>query len=186
LTRKYLSTDPRDKVFALMGIVTNPNSIGIKADYKLSAEEVYLSVAVHNLVKLKNLELLGNGGISSAPQNPKLPFWVPDWSNVNDRRSVIAVVARRREMCAPGDSKSTLSISADKNILRARGAIINAISQLDTTILIGDEESNLNHGTAASLARIALRSKTSRKSYKAFTKAVHKFPKGHELKEPLW
>src|SRR5437762_482480 len=45
LTRKYMSTDPRDNVFALMSIVTNSDTMDIKADYRLSAVEVYLSVA---------------------------------------------------------------------------------------------------------------------------------------------
>jgi hypothetical protein len=149
LTRKHLSIDPRDKVFALMGVVTNADSMGIKADYRLSTEEVYLSVAVHNLEKLKNLDLLGNGGISSKLQNPKLPTWVPDWSHDNDRRPVIATVARGRGMCASRDSQPILSISADQKILFVRGAIIDTISQLDTTILIGSEDAKLDHGTKA-------------------------------------
>jgi hypothetical protein len=186
LTRKYLATDPRDKVFALVGLVTNPHSIGLKADYRLSAEEVYLSVAVHNLEKLKNLTLLGNGGISSAPQNPKLPSWVPDWSHDNDRRSVIAAVARSRGMCASGDSQPTLSVSTDKKILTVRGAIIDTISQLDTTVLIGDEDSKLDHGTEAGSARTALRGKVSFESYTAFAEPANKFPEGHEREESLW
>jgi hypothetical protein len=185
LTRKYLSTDPRDKVFALMGTVTNPDSIGIKVDYRLSAEEVYLSVAVHNLEKLKNLELLGNGGISSTPQNRKLPSWVPDWSHYNGCRS-IAKVASNRGMCASGDSQPILSISADRKILTVRGAIIDTISRVDATIIMGDEDSKLDHGTKAGQARIALRSKAVFESYIAFAEAANKFPEGHEREESLW
>ena len=44
-----------------MGIVTDPESVSLTADYRISTEEVYLSVAVQNLEKLKNLELLENG-----------------------------------------------------------------------------------------------------------------------------
>ena len=128
LTRGCLSTDPRDRVFALMGIVTNPDPLEIKADYRLSAEEVYLSVAIHNLEKLKNVELLGNAGSSSTAQNPKLPSWVPDWSHGNDRRAAIAALARRRGMSVSGDTQPTLSISADKKVLTIRGAIIDTIS----------------------------------------------------------
>jgi hypothetical protein len=168
-----------------MGIVTNPDSMDIKADYRLSTIEVYLSVAIHNLGKLKNLELLGSGGISSAPQNLKLPSWVPDWSRVN-RGSSIATLARRRGMCASGDTQPTLSISADKKILTVRGAIIDTISQLDATILIGDEDAKLDHGTIVGSARIALRSKTSFEGYMAFAEAANKFPEGHEREESLW
>jgi hypothetical protein len=182
LTRKHLSIDPRDKVFALMGVVTNADSMGIKADYRLSTEEVYLSVAVHNLEKLKNLDLLGNGGISSKLQNPKLPTWVPDWSHDNDRRPVIATVARGRGMCASRDSQPILSISADQKILFVRGAIIDTISQLDTTILIGSEDAKLDHGTKAGQARISLRGKASFENYMAFAEAASKFQKARDVK----
>lgn len=185
LTRKYLSTDPRDKVFALMGIVTSADSMSFKADYRLSTEEVYLSVAVHNLENLKDLDLLGNGGISSNPLNPKLPTWVPDWSHDNDRRAVIAPVARRRGMCASGDSPPTISISADQQSLFVRGAIIDTISQLDTTILIGSEDAKLDHGTKAGQARISLRSKASFQNYMTFAEAASKFPEGQEREESL-
>jgi hypothetical protein len=77
----------------------------------------------------------------------------------NDRRSVVAAVARKIGMCASGDTQMTLSVSADKTILSVRGIVIGAISQLDTTILIGDENAKLDHDTKAGLARIALRSK---------------------------
>jgi hypothetical protein len=186
LTRKYKSTDPRDKVFALLGIVTNPDSMDIKADYRLSAVEVYLSVAIYNLVKLNNLELLGNGGSSSMRQNTNLPSWVPDWSYDNEDRLAFAPVARRRGMSVSGDTKPTLSISADKRVLTVRGAFIDTISQLDTTTLIGDEDSELDHATTVGAARIALREKTSFDCYLAFAEAANKFPEGHDREESLW
>ena len=186
LTRKYMSTDPRDKVFALMGIVTNSDTMDIKADYRLSAVEVYLSVAIHNLEKLKNPELLGNGGNSSTRQNLKLPSWVPDWSHDNDGRVVIAAVARRRGMSVSGDTQPALSISADKKVLTVRGAIIDTISRLDATILIGNEDAKLDHATTAGAARIALREKASFESYLAFAEAANKFAEGHDREESLW
>jgi hypothetical protein len=89
-------------------------------------------------------------------------------------------------MCASGDSQPTLSISADQKILAIRGAIIDTISQLDTTILIGAEDAKLDHGTKAGQARIALRSKASFESYMAFAQAANKFPEGQEREESLW
>lgn len=57
LTRRFLATDPQDKVFVLIGVVGDPDNIGLETDYRLSTEEVYLSLAIHNLEKLRNLEL---------------------------------------------------------------------------------------------------------------------------------
>jgi hypothetical protein len=186
LTRKYRSTDPRDKVFALAGVVTNLENMSITADYRLSTEEVYLSVAVHYLENLKDMDILGNAGVGSAPQNPKLPSWVPDWSHDNDRRALLSGVARRRGMCASGDTQPTLSISADSKILTVRGAILDTISHINTTILIGEEDAQLDHGTAAGMARIGLRAKISFEGYLDFAEAAHKFPAGHGREESLW
>lgn len=137
-----------------MGVVTNANSIPInlKPDYGLSTEEVYLSVAVHNLEKLKNLELLAHAGSSLAPQNPKLPSWVPDWICSNDGRAVIAATAVKIKFCAAGDSQPTLSISAEKTILTIRGAVIDTISQLDHSVVYGEED--LKQGTARKMVRL--------------------------------
>jgi hypothetical protein len=186
LTRKYMSTDPRDKVFALLGIITNSDTMDIKADYRISEAELYLAVAIYSLEKLKNLELLGNGGISSTRQNSKLPSWVPDWSHNNGGRLVISAVARRRGMSVSGDTQPILSISTDKKVLTVRGAIIDTISLLDTTILIGDEGANLDHATTAGGARISLREKASFERYLAFAEAASEFPKGHSREESLW
>ncbi|KAF4633399.1 hypothetical protein G7Y89_g4718 [Cudoniella acicularis] len=186
LTRKYMATDPRDKVFAMMGVVTTPGSMGLDLDYRLSAEEVYLSVATHNLEELKDLELLANSGVSSAPENPKLPSWVPDWSHRNDGRAIIAATAKRVGFCASGESQPMLSISADRKILTIRGAVIDTISQLDTSVLVEEEESELDHTSQASQARIALRSKACFANFAALAEGAHKFPEGHSREESLW
>lgn len=185
LTRRYVSTDPRDKVFALLGIVTSSDSIDIKADYRLSVVELYLLVAIHSLEELKYLEILGSAGINSRFCR-KLPSWVPDWSHNNDCRSVIAPVLRRRGMSASGDTQPTISISANKKVLTVRGAIIGTISRLDTTILIGEDDAQLDHATTAGEARISLRSKNSIDSCLIFAEAVTKFPEGHDREESLW
>ena len=185
LTRRYMATDPRDKVFALTGIVLDPDSIGLELDYRLSTEEVYLSVAIDNLIKLKNMVLLANGGISSALQNPKLASWVPDWSHGNDRRIIIASSAQILNFCAAGDSQPAISISADKKVLTIRGAIIDSISQLNTYTLFTNEDL-LDHGTKAGLAKIQLHIKAVDETLRATAEGAYKFPEGQTREESLW
>lgn len=70
------STDPRDKVFAILGLVSGAWYEGLTPDYNLSLEEVYTGVAGYVLLQQKNAEIL------TYPRNtlPSLPSWVPDWS----------------------------------------------------------------------------------------------------------
>jgi hypothetical protein len=57
---------------------------------------------------------------------------------------------------------------------------------VDATIIWGDEDAMLDHGTKSGQARIALRSKAAFKNYIAFAEAANKFPEDHEREESLW
>ena len=82
------STNPRDLVFALLGLLRK-NSHGddrIKPDYHMSAEEVYIKVTVHFLRTRHNLDMLSTvsqGFTDGLRCNSKclwnLPSWVPNW-----------------------------------------------------------------------------------------------------------
>jgi hypothetical protein len=188
LTRKYKATDPSDKVFAVMGVITDPDSIPVdfKPDYGLSTEEVYLSVAMHNLEKITNLELLAQAGTCSAPHNSNLPSWVPDWICSNDHPAVIATTVERTKSCSAGESQPTLSISADKKILTIRGVVIDTILQLDHSVLYGEDGLKLDDCTEAGQARINLRSKANAENFETFAEAAYKFPGDHTREESLW
>jgi hypothetical protein len=181
-----MATDARDKVFALMGVVVAPGSMGLELDYRLSVEEVYMSFAVHCLEKLKDLELLAHSGVSSAPSNPKLPSWVPDWSHRNDGRLGIAGTAERVGFCASGNSQPLLSISADRKVLRIRGAVIDTVSQLDTSVLLDDDESELDNMAPGAQERINLRSKTCFDNFNVLAENAYTFPEGQGREESLW
>ncbi|KAI0419783.1 heterokaryon incompatibility protein-domain-containing protein [Xylaria grammica] len=83
---QWESSDPRDKVFGLYGIVPehNPDRKVLKPDYHLSVAEVYTKVAIYFLSEYGNLDVLS---IATQPTKyaltqlrfPYLPSWVPDW-----------------------------------------------------------------------------------------------------------
>ena len=188
LTRQYMATDPRDKVFALMGLVLDRESIGLEIDYRLSAEEVYLSMAVHSLEKLKDLELLANAGITSKPENSKLPSWVPDWTDRNGHRSNIASTASTKTVnrSASGESQPILSISSDRKILRIRGAVIDTITQLETSMLFGEGVYQLDSDSLRRESRWNVRCKACFESYVAFAEHAYRFPESQTGEEALW
>lgn len=57
--RAFLTTDPRDKVFALLGIAQNKMSV--EADYERSVEQVYTATAIAFLT-------LGDASLLSVPR----------------------------------------------------------------------------------------------------------------------
>ncbi|CAK7207040.1 Non-essential glycogen phosphorylase [Sporothrix eucalyptigena] len=78
--RSAQATDPRDKVYALLGVAPEEYRRSIIPDYSASntAVAVYEHVARCALQLGDIAELLPNAGISR--KNPALASWAPDWS----------------------------------------------------------------------------------------------------------
>ena len=58
-TRAHKATDPRDKIFGLLGIANEGSSRYIGADYSKSMGEMYTSATRRLLIGDQHLELLG-------------------------------------------------------------------------------------------------------------------------------
>ncbi|KAH6694338.1 heterokaryon incompatibility protein-domain-containing protein [Leptodontidium sp. MPI-SDFR-AT-0119] len=75
--RHFQATDPRDKVFALLGISKDTEALRLHPDYRKSCQEVYSNLA-RTLIRNGYVEVL------SLCEFPKqidgLPSWVHDWS----------------------------------------------------------------------------------------------------------
>lgn len=74
------STDPRDKIFALLGLAADREKLrklGVFPDYSKSCKEIYTMTMVV-LLQLGYMALLS---FCQTPKiQPGLPSWVPDWS----------------------------------------------------------------------------------------------------------
>ncbi|PGH11902.1 hypothetical protein AJ79_04594 [Helicocarpus griseus UAMH5409] len=89
--RPSKALDPRDKVFALLGLMcgncsssNNPNPSPrprtIKADYSKAIEHVYRDTAAYIITEEQHLKLLTNEYPPNARVLQNMPSWVPDWS----------------------------------------------------------------------------------------------------------
>ena len=76
LTRFHgrVATDPRDKVFALLGLISEPF---LSADYSASKYDVYVMAAMRIIKSTKSLELLPGAHFAA---HTEIPRWSPDWS----------------------------------------------------------------------------------------------------------
>lgn len=80
------STDPRDKVYAFLGLASSTmapfrtNPMAIMPDYNLSVQQVYLATAKALLTTYHNLSVLSHVEDPSIRRTPGLPSWVPDYS----------------------------------------------------------------------------------------------------------
>ncbi|KAK5686279.1 hypothetical protein LTS10_002395 [Elasticomyces elasticus] len=83
LTKTMDSTDPRDKVFALHGMLVPDHTAALddslKPDYAKPMGQVYMDVAKHFILKQYSLKLLEM--VHDSPRHhTELPSWIPDWT----------------------------------------------------------------------------------------------------------
>ncbi|KAK0707764.1 heterokaryon incompatibility protein-domain-containing protein [Lasiosphaeris hirsuta] len=71
------ATDPRDKVYALLGLATGTEGYGFLPDYDIDLEEVYVKTAILIVASCGPLALLTRT-VCRRSISPALP-WVPDW-----------------------------------------------------------------------------------------------------------
>lgn len=77
-TNACYATEPRDKVFALFGMIDSAQEHGLIADYKMDTEEVYTRITLYIIQSSRKLDVLA---YCSGENNVlSLPSWVPDWS----------------------------------------------------------------------------------------------------------
>ncbi|ETS86567.1 hypothetical protein PFICI_00395 [Pestalotiopsis fici W106-1] len=70
------ATDPRDYIFAKMGLASN--GYLVKPSYSESVEEVYTRFVVDYIEGTRSLDIIHSDGRPRVI--PNLPSWVPDWS----------------------------------------------------------------------------------------------------------
>jgi Heterokaryon incompatibility protein (HET) len=72
------STDPKDKVYGLLGLSGNVDDIGIKPAYSQSTQEVFIDLFRRHVTATNSLDMIC--AVRFPRKFDDLPSWVPDWS----------------------------------------------------------------------------------------------------------
>ncbi|KAG7104842.1 Heterokaryon incompatibility protein 6 like [Verticillium longisporum] len=89
----FEATDPRDMVFALVGLAEDGAHPLVAPDYTKTPEEVFINAARFVYMQMNTLhEILPCSGVGWPRRLTALPSWVPDWSITG--RSVIAALPK--------------------------------------------------------------------------------------------
>lgn len=128
LHRTALCTDPRDRIYALIGISSLRSSThpGLKIDYANSTSEVYRGAAEAIIEETACLDIIcmNSEAITRPDTNqyrarqPFLPTWAPDW-NVYQSSMTLSTMYPSTRAC--GDSRARFKFSNDGNVLTAEG-----------------------------------------------------------------
>lgn len=128
LFRYSEATDPRDKVYAFLGIATKDSNLDLLVpDYMKSAESVYIDTT-KLIMKGKrfNLEVFSQREDESCRLLKSLPSWVPDFSVPTDHNSMAAMGPM---WTAAGSKTPTNEIRyLPSNCIELHGARVDTIS----------------------------------------------------------
>ncbi|KAK0726847.1 heterokaryon incompatibility protein-domain-containing protein [Lasiosphaeria miniovina] len=146
--RGYDASDPRDKIFAFLGISQSPPRTPaaaheslrpLRADYHLTAAEAFLQTAWHTLLTTANsLELLSR---QSLPHNDDPPSrvidiasWVPDWSTGPQVRRLVSPAAAKwaasRGLCWVPPEPAKMH----QPFLAVHGALVDSVAAVTDTL----------------------------------------------------
>jgi hypothetical protein len=78
-SRNCSATDPRDKLYALLGLVSQEISDAIPVDYSRATYDVFTDLAVQLLRVHRRIDVLVHAD-NSRSDNHRLPSWVPRWN----------------------------------------------------------------------------------------------------------
>ncbi|KAH7312693.1 heterokaryon incompatibility protein-domain-containing protein, partial [Stachybotrys elegans] len=138
-SRLFLSSDPRDKVYALLNIVKG--SVSDKPCYvpdyaHKSVVEVYTETAIQMLLDSDDLHLLAHAEGHLFRHFKALPSWVPDWSC--PRLTGLRMTGYKR-FWAAGDLPRSLDIISHNS----RPALKLEGKRLDHVILTGESKQHV-------------------------------------------
>ncbi|KAH7329448.1 heterokaryon incompatibility protein-domain-containing protein, partial [Stachybotrys elegans] len=77
ITAESRATDPRDRLFGVVGLLQNEDARAFQPDYSLSAQHFFIGLFAHFIINMKALHLFQWAAGLSAPASS--PSWIPDW-----------------------------------------------------------------------------------------------------------
>ncbi|KAL8992318.1 MAG: hypothetical protein Q9188_007616, partial [Gyalolechia gomerana] len=123
--RLYGASDPRDHIYALLGLVDENAARGLLVDYSQPHTAIYRTFVRHIIQQTRSLAALGQIDSSATPG---LGSWVPNYA----RASMVEPLCNDDEpfYTASGDSEVRLVDSADPSILAVSGIFVDTVDEV--------------------------------------------------------
>jgi hypothetical protein len=117
------ATDPRDKIYAVLGLVAEPHTIGV--DYSKTTCEVFQDATIQLINNTSTLDILCQSPWTDVRNSriQELPSWVADFTGP---AANISLFAQRSIFCA-GDTACEVPCQVDNGALRVTGACVGRI-----------------------------------------------------------
>ncbi|EWG55784.1 hypothetical protein FVEG_13733 [Fusarium verticillioides 7600] len=79
-TKHCYATNPRDKIFALIGLAGD-KTFGIRPNYNKTKSVVFTEFALNVISETRNLKVLNYSDVEDPNDEERLPLWAPRWQH---------------------------------------------------------------------------------------------------------
>lgn len=119
------TSDPRDRIFSLIGLTADQAAFQGFPDYTSACEAVY-QTAAEGMLQQGRIDVLA---YCQFPKNlSHLPSWVPDWSMALKAPSSDVVFSSEFQACGPLSAEGNLRINSHEVTLQ--GILVDTIQEL--------------------------------------------------------
>ncbi|KAG7106615.1 Heterokaryon incompatibility protein 6 like [Verticillium longisporum] len=122
----FQATDPKDKVFSVLGLAVDRETRGVTVDYTQATEELYTRVAGSILSLYQDVNFLSN---NLGVKRLDLPSWVPDWSSW-----VFGTEYVNRDWYYKAAGSTKAHIQVHGRTIEVSGCLIGQITKLSSPI----------------------------------------------------
>ena len=147
-TRNAQCSDPRDRIYALRGLVSQSECIrNLAPDYTKSSMALYRDVILRYLSMAGDLNLLAHcesGRHLSSGDTSSIPTWIPDFSYATVTKAIYG--ARSSWM-----STAHAAVSSQAEMLKTKGLVLAEVARTEPTV---DSENEWTVATALAIQRL--------------------------------
>jgi hypothetical protein len=140
LIRKADATDPRDKVYGILGLLDTGSLSSINPNYSLSVQQVYTEFIQKTVLETGRLEHILFGGLA----RDGWPSWVPDWRQSFQRRHFRYLRACQASLALP--NKFQFSRRGGIDILTCSGFKVDTVQNVGT---LGPHDTSVTKATSS-------------------------------------